>query len=173
MSGKPIYDRRDLTKSQKENESITLESVEKKFGRENMSVAEFAMYLCKIKKLSQGEITEKTVKNYIKTICEKSDGRLSMHDFKHNSTKTGSKYELKPQYHTLLITLMATDYFDGRRNDRKLATRGDLYLQLITNINKFLNEGDKKIIKANPTYVNAMLERHLSEHINAQLTSLL
>ncbi|MFR4810827.1 MAG: hypothetical protein ACLUAH_10230 [Clostridium perfringens] len=131
------------------------------------------MLLCKKKGLNPGEITEKTVKNYIKTICEQSDGRLSVNDFKHDPTKVGSKYEFNPKIHTLLITLMATDYFDGRHNDRRLSTRSDLYLQLITNINRFLSDYDKKIIKSNPTYVNAMLEMHLTEHINHQLSSLL
>lgn len=173
MSGKSEYDRKNSAKYKKERDSITFEDVEKKFGKENMSSAEFAVYLCKVKGLALGEITEKTVKNYIKAICEESDGRLSVSDFKHDPAKPGSKYEFKPQYHTLLITLMATDYFDGRHNDRKLSTRGDLYLQLITNINKYLNDGDKRIIKSNPTYVNAMLERHLSEHINQQLVSLI
>lgn len=173
MSGKSKYDKKGQTKLYKEKEQITFKDVEDKFGKKNMSVAEFAVYLCKARDLAPGEITEKTIKNYIKEICEASDGKLSIKDFKHDPNNPKSMYILKPQLHSLLITIMATDYFDGRRNERKLSTRGELYLQLVKNINRFLDDGDKKIIKANPAYVNAMLERHLSEHINEQLTSLL
>lgn len=146
------------------------EQIKDKFGKETMSTTEFAVYLSEI---SGVHIDEKTVKNRIKAICEDSNGALSVKDFKHGPSNGWSKYELKPEYHSVLFALMNTDYFDGRRNDRRLSTRARLYEQLASNIENYLPEEEKKVVKANPAYVNAVLESFLSNHINGELSALL
>lgn len=151
-------------------EECTFDQVKDKFGREPMSTAEFAVYLSEI---SGFHIDEKTVKNRIKAICEASGGALSNDDFRKDASDIRSKYELKPKYHATLLTLVNTDYFDGRRNDRLLSTRAELYKQLTSNIEKYLPEPEKKEVKSNPSYVNAVLEEALSEHINRELGAVL
>lgn len=176
MSGKPEYDKKNKVGNKqvdtKKKEPIRYEDVEGKIGKESLSAAELAIYLSGCRSLSS-EFTEKTVKNYIKAICDESDGLLSINDFKHDPSKNGSKYEFKPEYHSLLLTLMDTDYFDGRRNDRKLSTRTELYGQLVNNINRYMSDIDQKVIKKNPVYTNAVLEQHLSKYISNELTALL
>ena len=135
-----------------------------------MSTAEFAAYLSEI---SGFHIDGKTVKNRIKAICEDSEGTLSNDDFRKNAADIRSKYELKPEYHATLLTLVNTDYFDGRRNDRRLSTRAEPYKQLTSNIEKYLPEPEKEAVKSNPSYVNAVLEEELSEHINRELGAVL
>ena len=171
MGRKSIYKVDDGGDSKKEK--ITFSSVESKFGKEDMSAEEFAMLLCKVNGFVPESITSKTVKNYIKAICEKSNQKLSINEFKKDPNNTKSQYIFRKEYHSILLVLMATICFDGWHNDRKLSTRGEMHQQLVENINKYLAESDKKIIKQDPTYVNAMLEKHLTDHINQQLCSLL
>ncbi|EES48075.1 hypothetical protein NE172_06955 [Clostridium botulinum] len=177
MSGKSIYERKYKSENDKKNKKkkppIKFEDVKNKYGKESMSVAEWAVYLSESRKIENGKLTEKTIKNYIKTICDKSNGLLDVNMFKHDAKEKGIKYEFKPQYHSLLLTLMATDCFDNRKNERRISTRGELYSQLLENINKYLNEKDKKNIKSNPIYVNSVLESYLTEKINIELTELL
>jgi hypothetical protein len=68
---------------------------------------------------------------------------------------------------------MLSDYSDGRKNDRRLSTRAELYDQLVDNINKFLSEEDKKNIKQHPTYYNAILEKNLTTQLTNELATLL
>ena len=102
----------------KENKkTYTFDQVKEKFGREVMSTAEFAAYLSEI---SGVPIDEKTVKNRIKAICEDSDGTLTNNDFREDASNSRSKYKLRPRYHAILLTLINTEYFDGRKNDRRI-----------------------------------------------------
>ena len=156
--------------NKKSGKTCTYDQVKDKFGREVMSTAEFATYLSEV---SGVHIDEKTVKNRIKAICEDSDGALSIDDFKKGLSNRKSKYELKPTYHTLLLTLLNTDYFDGRKNDRRISTRAKLYEQLIINIGKYLPEAEKAVVMSNPSYVNARLENFLSQHMSRELSSLM
>ena len=177
MGGKSEYARkskdRNTKKLSKQKVPIKYEDVERKIGKNPLSAAELAVFLSKCKDSPDGGVTEKTVKNYLKAICNESKGTLSISEFKLDPSKSRSKYEIKPGYHSLLLTLLNTDYFDGRKNDRKLSTRAKLYEQLINNIDNYLSNNDEKIIKEHPAYVNAILEEHLSKHINIELTALL
>lgn len=173
MSGVRESERKNLSKPKRKKIPVTFESVEKKYKKENMSAEEFAMLLCLKRELKPGSITDKTVKNYMTEICKMSDGLLSIGEFKKNPDKEKSKYEFKPEHHDMLLTLMASDYFDGRKNDRRLGTRAVLYDQLTKNIEEYLQESDKKIIKANPTYYNACLENELTKRLINELSSLL
>lgn len=171
MAGVRDSEKRNLSKKSKEQ--ISFESVEAKYRKENMSVEEFAMLICKRRGLVPGGITGKTVKNYLAAICEMSEGLLSLKDFRAKPDYEKSKFVFKPQNHAMLLTLMASDYFDGRKNDRRIGTRAELYGQLVDNINQYLEETDKKVIKQNPTYYNAQLEQHLTRHLTDQLASIL
>lgn len=148
---------------------ISFEAVQAKFGREPMSVREFAAYISGNQQCHLPDITEKSVRNYIKTICENSRNLLTTDDFKNSDRQ----YELQPQYHALLLTLIDTDYFDGRKNDRRVSTRAELYNQLIKNIENYLPEGDKEFVMAAPSYPNAVLEAHLSNYIETELSHIL
>ena len=154
----------------KENKkTYTFDQVKEKFGREVMSTAEFAAYLSEI---SGVPIDEKTVKNRIKAICEDSDGTLTNNDFREDGSNSRSKYELRPRYHAILLTLINTEYFDGRKNDRRISTRRKLYEQLVSNIERYLPKEEKEVVMSNPSYVNARLEGLLSRHMSNELSAL-
>ena len=154
----------------KENKkTYTFDQVKEKFGREVMSTAEFAAYLSEI---SGVPIDEKTVKNRIKAICEDSDGTLTNNDFREDGSNSRSKYELRPRYHAILLTLINTEYFDGRKNDRRISTRRKLYEQLVSNIERYLPKEEKEVVMSNPSYVNALLEGLLSRHMSNELSVL-
>lgn len=153
--------------------SVPYKGVKDKFGKENMSVEEMAAFLRKEKGLTEHDITSKTIVNYIKAICEKSDGLLTTNHFKHDFSKDHSKYEIKPEYQGLLMVLMDSDYFEGRKNDRKLKTRALLNTQLAENVKKYLSGQDYNLLTKNPSYINAQLEEWLSHHINWQLQALM
>lgn len=153
------------------NNEITADEVKEKIGKEVISAKEIAIYL---NEYTQRECTydEKTIKNYIVGICEASKGLLSISDFKKNPSKPKSKYEIKPEYQGFLLTLIDTAYFDGRKNDRILATREQIYRELLINLETFLDEIDLKTVKANPAYINARVESTLSEKLNNMIISL-
>lgn len=156
--------------NKKIGKEYTFDQVKDKFGREVMSTAEFAAYLSGV---SGVHIDEKTVKNRINAICEDSDGALTSNDFRKDSSNSRSKYELKPKYHATLLTLINTDYFDGRKNDRRISTRTKLYEQLVSNIETYLPKGERAAVMSNPSYVNARLEGSLSQHMSNELSSLM
>lgn len=58
--------------------------------------------------------------------------------------------------------LINSEYFDGRKNDRRLKTRSDLNNQLAKNVREYLTDSDKQLVLNNPSYVNAELEAQLS-----------
>ena len=152
-----------LHESQKRE--IPLDLAKSKIGKEVMTPSDFAPILSDILSVP---FDEKTVRNYFKAICNKSDGLLSVDDFK---TGKNRAYEFMPSYNSILLVLMATNYFDGRKNDNRISTREQLYKQLICNINndELLSEEDRKTIKSHPSYINAELESGLSERINDEL----
>ena len=165
MSGTSKY------KVEKDKEpELGLDEVKEKYEKEYMSVREFAILVSEKKGHT---ITDKTIKNYLTAICELSDGLLELSDFKGGKTAKNSKIMFPPKSHRFLLALMTTDYFDGRRNDRKLNTREELYGQLIKSISEYLDESDLKVIKENPTYYNALLEINLSKHLTNELAILL
>ena len=69
--------------------------------------------------------------------------------------------------------MINSEYFDGRKNDRRLKTRSDLNNQLAKNVREYLTDSDKQLVLNNPSYVNAELEAQLSRQINQQLITLL
>lgn len=150
-----------------EQEPMTYESIKDKFGKEPMSAQEFAVYLSE---MEGAVITEKTVRNYVKEICDNSQGLLCTNDFLQSDN---CKYEFKPRYHGLLLTLMNTDCFDSRKNDRKVRTRSKRYKKLVENIEAYLSDSDKEVVKSIPAYINAALEGYLSYHINSELSVIL
>lgn len=68
---------------------------------------------------------------------------------------------------------MDSDYFEGRKNDRRLKTRADLNRQLAENVEKYLGGDDKRIVMENPAFINAELESRLTKHINQELVILM
>lgn len=151
---------------------ITIEETERKFGKENMSVKEFAVYLSH-HGLPKQTYTEKTIKNYIKRICENSGGALSEKDFKKDPNNSKSAYVIKIEWQKLLFSFMKSNYFEGRKNEQKLSTREKLYRQLLKNIDEILDDVDTNLIKKNAAYANAKLEVELTERINKIMQSIL
>lgn len=163
MPGVSKYDKKQTKKV-----PPSYETVKAKFESENMTIEELTVFLQNSQRENRQYLTEKTVKNYIKVLCESSGGLLRPEDFKENP-KSKSPYCIKPAWQGILVTLMDSDFFEGRKNDRRLKTRADLNQQLAENVNKYLTGDDKRIITENPAFINAELEARLSKHINREL----
>ncbi|KEI07161.1 hypothetical protein Z957_09540 [Clostridium sp. K25] len=164
----------DYEKGKTEPKAIKVcpEVVKTKMGKEPLTIKEIKVYLNKYS-ICGKEYTEKTIKNYIEAICQDSNGLLKVSDFKENPKNVKSKYLIKPEVQGLLMLILDSEYFDGRRNERLLKNRYELFRSLIKNIEFYLNKGDQEIIKTNPAYINALLESNLSERLNKELTNLL
>lgn len=168
MPGVSRYDRK-----QPEKVLPSYETVKAKFGAEDMTIEELTVFLRNSPRGARPDLTEKSVKNYIKTLCESSEGLLKPEDFKKNPGYSKSPYCIKPEWQGLLIALMDSDYFEGRKNDRRLKTRADLNRQLAENVEKYLGGDDKRIVMENPAFINAELESRLTKHINQELVILM
>ncbi|WP_160678047.1 hypothetical protein [Clostridium sp. C8-1-8] len=169
MGRKPDYMK---GKIESKSKKICPEDVKAKMGKEPLTIKEVAAYLNKYS-ICHKEYTEKTIKNYIEAICEDSSGLLKVSDFKENLKRVKSKYLIKPEVQCLLMVILDSEYFDGRRNERLLKNRDELFRSLIKNVEFYLNKDDQELIKANPAYINALLESNLSERLNKELTNLL
>jgi len=150
-----------------ENENNSYEDVSMKFGKEAMDASELAVYLSKQRGLENGPLNEKTIRRYITRLCEMSHGMLKESDF-----KDGRAYKFQPGYHDLLMTLLDTDYFGGKKNENKLSDRIVLHEQVANNINKYLETEIQKKVKEDPSYLNARLESRLSELFENELAGM-
>ena len=168
MPGVSRYDRKQPEKAQP-----SYETVKAKFGTEDMTIEELTVFLRNSPRGARPDLTEKSVKNYIKSLCESSNGLLKPEDFKKNPEYSKSPYCIKPEWQGLLVALMDSDYFEGRKNDRRLKTRADLNRQLAENVENYLGGEDKRIVMENPAFINAELESRLSKHINQELVILM
>lgn len=117
---------------------IFYEDIEVKIGKESISAEELAVYLSRKRKLSDGDMSEKTVRRYIHKLCKMSKGLLKNSDFKEGN-ESNSGYLFKPEYHGLLLTLLDTEYFGGKKNNEKLSDRVVLHEQIAKN-----HENDEK-----------------------------
>ena len=79
MSGVSRYDIK-----QHEKVLPSYETVKAKFGAEDMTIEELTVFLRNSPRGARPDLTEKSVKNYIKTLCESSEGLLKPEDFKKN-----------------------------------------------------------------------------------------
>lgn len=145
-----------------EKEKISLEGARAKLGKDIMTPADYVPLVHEYQGLL---VDEKTIKKRIQAICENSGGLLSVKDLK--SGPRGA-YRFDPSYNELLLILVATECFDGRKNDTLASTRGIIYPQLLKNIEKLSNT-DQKTIKEHPSYISTKLECWLMEHITYEL----
>ena len=149
-----------------DKKEISLEDARCKLGKKAMSPADFVPLL---KERRDYTVDEKTIRNYIKDICQESQGILAPTDFQKGKNKA---YRFQSSYNELLLTLMATDYFDKRKNDARVSTRALSYEQLLNNID-MLPEELQKTIKDHPTYMSAKIECELYERVLIESGTLL
>ncbi|MBL4933031.1 hypothetical protein [Clostridium paridis] len=151
---------------------IHYKNVEAKIGKESISAEELAVYLSRKRELSDGDMSEKTIRRYIKKLCRMSKGLLKDSDFK-DGNETNSPYLFKPEYHGLLLSFLDTEYFGGKKNDQKLSERIVLHEQIAENVSKYLEPDMQKDIMEDPSYLNALVEGRLSKRINNELAGLI
>ncbi|MEG1314012.1 MAG: hypothetical protein RSD40_06815, partial [Bacilli bacterium] len=163
MARKTNYIRQIEKEEQEKNKKeLCFEEVEKKIGQENLSSDELKIIIMHHKGLNS--LSTRTVTGYINQLCKMSDGLLNEADFKDDG-----EYCFKPKYHDLLISLICTDYFGGKKKENKLSDRALLYQQLVDNIRNYINDIDKDLIVQDPAYYNARVESALTKHINTEL----
>ena len=164
MPGVPKRDRKGSAEPKNKAE-IKPSDVAAKIGKEAITAQEMAVYL----EAQKPDITmsDKTVKNHIKDICEKSEGMLNEEDF-----KSGRKFLFEPHYQGLLLSLLDTSVFDDRQNDRKLATKSKLNTELAENVDKYLTGEDSELVKESPIYITVRLEDELFKRINQEISAI-
>lgn len=84
MSGVRKSERKNPQRDLPPKPSPSYDEVKKKFGMENMTIEELTVFLRHTSRWLGTDLTTKSVKNYIKTICDHSDGLLRPDDFKEN-----------------------------------------------------------------------------------------
>ncbi|MGY4797511.1 hypothetical protein ACVNNN_21460 [Lysinibacillus fusiformis] len=165
---------RETNYSSKIFRDLDVEKIKRKIHKETLTTEEIAVYLSVYgnyysSNYDNGKaINKRTIENHIGRICDISNDLLSKEDFQINKI-----YSIDPNYHGLLLTLLDSNYFDGRKNKRSLSNRADLYSSLINNIDSYLLNEDKIEIINNPSYVNAALESELSKKLSNELIILL
>lgn len=131
----------------KDREEITSEKAHAKLGMEVMTPADYVLLVREYQKIW---VDEKTIRGRVQKICENSNGLLKLEYFK--SGPNGA-YKFEPAYNELLLTLIATECFDGRKNDSRVSTRSAIYDQLLKNIERLPNKM-QETIKQHPSYLN-------------------
>lgn len=103
MSGVRKSERKNPQRDLPPKPSPSYDEVKKKFGMENMTIEELTVFLRHTSRWLGTDLTTKSVKNYIKTICDHSDGLLRPDDFKENPENP--KRVSEPSTSTLLPSL--------------------------------------------------------------------
>lgn len=147
---------------------LTFDDVKDKFCKAPMSAAEFAAYLSGREETKALGLTEKSVRNYVEKICSRSKGTITVEDF-----KPDGQYVFLPEYHALFLSLIDSNCFDGRKKDRHFSVKAERQQHLIQNIDKYLSPEEQNVVHQTPSYLNALLERHLTVYIENELAILL
>lgn len=155
---------------EEKKKEIDPEVVKGKIGNTEIDAAELAAFLYKYGRRFHSK-ADKTIRRKIKEICQKSNGLLNEDDFKKKVDGT-EKYVFKPDIQAFIITLIDSTYLMDRANKRKLKTRNMMLEDMVTNVEIYMSQNDKKIIESNPAYLNAKLECLFTSAINKQLSTL-
>lgn len=151
------------------------EKVKSKFGKEEMTLSEFATFIAHEKGI--GTLSYKAVNKYLAKICKMSKNKLTLKDFQSNNNTGKLKgkgiYKLKPEYHGILATLICSDFFDKRKRDNKIENIEETREQIYKNFDKYLDEDDLKTCKNNSPYLNMRIEKGLQGLIEYQLRNAL
>lgn len=147
----------------KKEESLTYPQVCKKIKSGNgINAEELAVYIKG--KQKRKSCTRRTIDNYIKNLCNMSNGLLKIEDFKKNEDYFFEGKSLK-----FLLTIINTGYFGNRKKNPTLKDREKIYNQLLKNVKEYLDEEDEKLLKSYPEYLNAQLEAAFTKHLNREL----
>lgn len=150
-----------------------LKSVRNKFReKEPMTAEEFGIYLggCSI---PIKEISEKTIKRYIKKLCKESNGKLNEKQFM-SVVDDVEMYYIQPEYQQLLVVLFDTDYFGAKgRSKNGIDEKQRLRAQLAENVESFLEGETLFQVKLTPQFLNARLEDILASKINNEIRGML
>ena len=151
-----------------ETKALDADVIKKKIGNSEIDAAELAAFLSKYSRRRQTQ-DPKTIRRKITEICKKSKGLLKESDFK-KIINGNEKYVFKPEYHGFIIPLIDSIYLLKKPNKRTLNVRNRLLEDLLINIETYMSKEDLDILKTNPAYCNAKLERLFSGAINKQLS---
>lgn len=148
---------------------VNLKDVMKKYNNEPMTATEFGVYLGSCYEPIKA-IKEKTVRRYLRNLCEKSAERLHVEQFM--ETKNNKEiFLIKPEYHEILASIFLTDYFTAKGPKVEGAEASyHINTQIAENINNLiLNDEIKNQIILSPQYTNARLEEKLMGIIKNEL----
>lgn len=157
---------------QDETEEQIAEKTVGKLHKQPIKSSELAAYLsCNSR--NHIHYDSKKIKGRIAEICKMSGGTLTEDMFRKDKKNSRSMYYFPPESHGLLLTLLDTEYFDNRKNNRKLSTRENLYRDLTVNVDLYLQSEDLEMVKSNPAFTAAKCEGMLSEAISYMIHRLI
>jgi len=160
-------------KAYTEDEKISLDKIKSKVNKEPLTLKELAIYLSNFgnsfdENGVRKNVDVRTLTNYIDKICTMSDGQISKESF-----KKGRSYLIQPEYHGFLLVLFDNNTFDTRQNDRKVSYRKKIFKSTVNNINEYLVDSDKSIVKESSLYINELIESELTNRLIHILSSLM
>lgn len=130
LKGGAVMGRHSDYSIKEDKEKISFEEAYAKLGKDVMTPSD---YVPLVEKYLGLPVDEKTIRKRVQEICNRSQGLLSVRDFKSGSKNS---YRFDPSYNELLLALLATECFDKRKNDSRVSTRAAIYNQLLQNIVK-------------------------------------
>ena len=145
-------------------EKISFEEAYAKLGRDIMTPSD---YVPLVEKYLGLPVDEKTIRKRVQEMCNRSQGLLSIGDFKSGPKNS---YRFDPSYNELLLALIATECFDKRKNDSRVSTRDAIHNQLLQNIDR-LPKKTQETIKKHPSYLNTKLECKLMDKIAYEMAA--
>ena len=148
----------------KDREEITPEKAHAKLGKEVMTPAD---YVPLVREYQEMWVDERTIRGRVQKICENSNGLLKLEYFKSGSN---GAYKFEPAYNELLLTLVATECFDKRKNDLRVATQIVIDDQLLKNIERLPNKM-QETIKQHPSYLNTKVGCKFMERIASEMAA--
>ena len=148
----------------KDREEITPEKAHAKLGKEVMTPAD---YVPLVREYQEMWVDERTIRGRVQRICENSNGLLKLEYFKSGSN---GAYKFEPAYNELLLTLVATECFDKRKNDLRVATQIVIDDQLLKNIERLPNKM-QETIKQHPSYLNTKVGCKFMERIASEMAA--
>ncbi len=152
----------NYNQKKEKDERTAEEIISKGLNHEELTPEDFAKIL----------LTDpKTVKNQIKRFCDLNHEEFSIEDFKNKG-----KYIFPPEWHGLLLTLLAaTGYhseFD-KRSKQELTIENYLNYtdKLLEGIDQYIDETTRNEVALHPLYARAKVERELYQQIEKKLQS--
>lgn len=166
------YSKYDESTYRLQKEKELADIAKDKLRQEPITVKELSAYLSN-NSINNKSFSEKIIKLRIEEICKLSDGLIDKSVFRENPNNEKSKFLFPPEIQGVLLTILDTSFFDGRKNGRSLVSREAFYDELLENIENYPRDCDKTVIKRNPAILTISQEKNFIYSITASFQNII